>query len=249
MNSACLETNVLLRALEPFVRTRFSHGLETFDLRRAKVLHDQGEAVEWVYFPRTALVAILSETLDGECVESAMVGWDGAVGAFEACGSRQSFSKAVVQIPGQAIRVRAVVYREMFDHSRSLRTAMHKYMEVLLAEARQLAACNALHMVEGRLSRSILDTFDRSLLGQVLPLTQESLAQKLGAQRTTIAACISKLQRDGLIRSGRGAIEILDAAGLERSACSCRKSIEFARHEIQSSGAQACEAMLPALGV
>jgi hypothetical protein len=118
---------------------------------------------------------------------------------------------------------------------------VHKYVEFLLMESRQFVLCNALHTVESRLCRSILDALERSGLERALPVTQESLAQMLGAQRTTIAACVSKLYRDGVLKGGRGTLEILDRPGLERLACSCRETMRYARGELQASYDLACE--------
>lgn len=234
--------NTLLRAVEPHVLAHFTERLQDFPLSKGDLLHEPGEPVEWVYFPESGLIGVLSETMAGESVESAMVGRDGALGVFEACGSRQSFHRAVVQIPGHARRIRASGYRELFDASSALRTAVHKYVELLLAEARQSVACAALHAVESRLSRTILEALDRSGADTVLPLTQESLAHMLGVQRTTVAVCLSALQRAGVIRSGRGSLEVLDRVGLERAACVCRDTISFMRRDIQRSDAAVCHA-------
>jgi CRP-like cAMP-binding protein len=239
------EANLLLNAVEPAVRMRFGDRFHAFQMARGQVLHGPGDPIEWVYFPRGGLVAMLSETVAGDTVESAMVGREGALGIFEACGSGQLFARAIVQVAGEALRMPVDSYRDLFVQSAPLRTAVHKYVELLLLEARQFVLCNALHAVEGRLSRCILDAMDRCGLDRVLPLTQETLAQMLGAQRTTIAACISKLQRDGLIRSGRGALEIIDRRGLEQLACSCRDTIHYARRELQRSEGDTCEAALP----
>ena len=234
--------NVLLRQLEPGVLARFRERLQLVELAKGEVLQESGEEVAWVHFPESGLISLASETLAGESVSGEMVGWDGAVGVFEACGSRRTFARAVVQIAGAAWRVRAGTYREMFDQSVSLREAVHKHVEVLLVESRQLMACNAIHTVESRLARVVLEALDRSGVGPLLPLTQESLAQMLGVQRSTVTLCAAALQRARLIRTVRGAVEVVDRTGLERAACTCRATISFARDEIQASLAQACEA-------
>lgn len=238
-----MESNVLLRTLEPSAKARFAERFQKFDLVRGQVMHNLGDEVEWVHFPRNGLVAVMAETVAGESVESGMVGREGALGIFEACGSGQLFTRAVVQVSGEAQRLSAASYRELFAESASLRTAVHKYVEFLLLEARQFVLCNALHTVESRLCRSILDALERSGLERALPVTQESLAQMLGAQRTTIAACMSKLYREGVIKGGRGSLEILDRAGLERSCCSCRETLRYARGELQASERLSCEAV------
>lgn len=57
-------------------------------------------------------------------------------------------------------------------------------------------------------------------------LTQETLADMLGVQRTTVTAVAKALQDEGLIRTGRGRIEILDRHRLERRACECHDQVE-----------------------
>jgi CRP-like cAMP-binding protein len=211
-------------------------------LRRGSVLQEAGATVHWVWFPEDSLVCIASENVGGESVTGGMVGWNGAYGAFEACGSRIAFSRALVQISGTAYKIRAEHYRELFDHSAALRNAIHRHIEALLVEARHLVACTALHSVESRMCRTLLDASDRSHGGNVLTLTQETLAQMLGVQRTTIAVTASTLQKNGLIRTGRGNLELLDRAKLETTACACRRTISYAAAEIYTSREKVCEA-------
>jgi CRP-like cAMP-binding protein len=132
-------------------------------------------------------------------------------------------------------------YRRMYASSEPLRTAVHKYVEILLTEARQFVACNALHSVEARLSRSVLEALERSRDGRALPATQEALAQMLGVQRTTISAAIAQLVAIGALRSTRGVLEVLEPNALERAACCCRDTLRMARAEIYASDATACD--------
>jgi CRP-like cAMP-binding protein len=53
------------------------------------------------------------------------------------------------------------------------------------------------------------------------PLTQELLAQMLGARRTTVTLLAQRMQAKGLIRYRRGRIVILDRKALEACACEC----------------------------
>ena len=234
--------NRLLRAIEPDILAQFANRLLPVELRKSATLQNPGESVEWVYFPDGALIAIMSETQAGESVTSAMVGYEGALGVFEACGSRVAFARAQVHVAGRACRMRAGAYRELYDVSPQLRTAVHKHVELLLSESRQFVACNAIHPVEGRLSRSILEGLDKSEPETILPLTQEALAQMLGVQRTTIAVSISSLQKQGLVKNSRGAIEVLDRAGLEKASCPCRQALLYMRREIHTSRPESCDA-------
>ena len=238
-----LEThNILLSQLEPTLATRFAKHLQTAQLRRGAVLQDVGREVQWVYFPEDALICIASENLSGESVTGGMLGWNGVCGAFEACGSRTSFMRAFVPIGGTAYRIQADHYRELFDHSVALRAAMHRHIEAMLVETRQLVACTALHSVESRMCRALLDARERSHGGNALTLTQETLAQILGVQRTTIAVTASSLQKNRLIKTGRGTVELLDLKKLESTACNCRSTIAYATALIYSTEEKACEA-------
>jgi CRP-like cAMP-binding protein len=234
--------NVLLSQVEPAIILRAGPKIQTVQLRRGSVLQEVGASVQWVWFPEDCLIGVASENLSGESVAGGMIGWDGVYGAFEACGSRTSFTRASVQIAGSARKMRAEHYRELFDQSAALRAALHRHIEAILIEGRQLIACTALHTVESRLCRVLLDASERGPGGPLLSLTQETLAQILGVQRTTIAVAASTLQKDGLIRTGRGSVELLDLKRLAAAACACRSTIAYATAEIYASRDQVCEA-------
>lgn len=234
--------NALIASIEPDHWAAHRDRFTPVELGRGATLQQPGEQVEQVQFPTTAVVVLGVETVAGESVNVALLGHEGAVGVFEACGSRQIYSKATVQFGGTLWQTSAASYRALYDSSSALRTAIHKYVESLMVEARQYVACNALHGVENRLARTLLDAADK-FGSDKLPITQVALAQLLGVQRTTIAAAISGLQRSRQIRSGRaGGIEILDPQRLAMSACSCRESLAFAREDIHSRKLVSCDA-------
>ena len=149
--------NWVIGSLEPELRADLAGDLLQVELHRGQVLQTEGDAIEQVYFPTGAVIGLFSTLPTGEVIQTAMVGWDGALGVFEACGSRRATCRAWVQVPGRSWRMRADVYRRAFERSNALREHVHKYVELLLMEARQYVACNALHSVEARLSRSILE--------------------------------------------------------------------------------------------
>lgn len=233
--------NWLLEAVEPSVRARFEPRMRRVQLSRGEVLQRPGDPIERVVFPEGALIGLTSAMPAGDAVQTGMIGWDGALGVFEACGSRQSACLAEVQVDGAAVIMAADDYRRLYEASEPLREAVHKYIEILLVEARQFVACNALHSVEARLSRSVLEALDRSRDGRTLPVTQEALAEMLGVQRTTITAAVSQLQAQGALRSSRGVLEVLDRAALERAACSCREAVRLARSEVYRSDEPVCD--------
>jgi CRP-like cAMP-binding protein len=95
--------------------------------------------------------------------------------------------------------------------------AYAQYQRLMLS---QVAGCNRLHDVTGRLARWPLMVPDRT--GNTpLKLTQEFLAQMIGSQRTTVSEVAGGLQDRGLIEYARGSIKILDRIGLENASCEC----------------------------
>jgi CRP-like cAMP-binding protein len=234
--------NALIASVEPELWAQYRDRFMPLEIDGGHTLHRPGEEIGHVQFPTTAVVVLGVETLAGESVNVALLGPEGAVGVFEACGSRQIYYRATVQFGGTVWQAPTSVYRALYVASPSLRTAVHKYMETLLVEARQNVACNALHTVENRLARTLLEAADKCSSTK-LPITQGALAHLLGVQRTTVAAAISGLQRSGAIRTGRGGgVELLDARTLAVAACSCRDSLAFVRREIQSRDPAICDA-------
>jgi CRP-like cAMP-binding protein len=239
--SAEWKRNRLLAAIEPRVRADFLSRVQPISLARDAILLRPGEEIREVIFPSDGLVGLISATPAGDTVQTGMIGADGAVGVFEACGSRRSTAFAGVQVPGAGFRLSADDYRRLFTASPGLQTAVHKFVEVLLAEARQFVACNALHSVEARFCRSVLEAADRTGVGTSIPLKQETLAEMLGVQRTTVTAVVSQLQAKGAIRTWRGGFDVLDRGALERNACSCRENLLSAQAEIYGSDEEVCE--------
>lgn len=195
-----------------------------------------------VYFPEEGLAGLYAETGAGETAQCASVGYEGAVGCFEACGSRRAFYRAVVQLPGMFWKLRASTYRELYSASFNLRTANHKLVELQLSEARQYVACNALHTLPSRVGRLLLEIEEKALCGPVISVTQDALAQMLGVQRSSATLAIASLEKVGALVRGRGALRILDRAALEREACSCRATLLIAKEEIRASTLDVCEA-------
>ncbi|CAN7218232.1 Crp/Fnr family transcriptional regulator [Phenylobacterium sp. LjRoot219] len=235
--------NWLLGALEPATRARFEPHMRDIKLPRGQVLQRAGDEVAKVYFPEGALIGVISTMPAGEAVQTGMIGWDGALGVFEACGTRQSALQAEVLVEGEAWVMTAEDYRRMYDASEALRVAVHKYVEILLTEARQFVACNALHAVEARLCRTILEALERSCDGShTLPATQEALAQMLGVQRTTVTAAVSALQAAGALRTARGQVEVLELRVIEQAACPCREALKAARGAIYAADDKTCDA-------
>jgi len=187
-----------------------------------RVICDDGRDVETVQFPDGALISLISTARVGETVETMMVGCEGAKGLVEAAGSGVSSGVAVVQVEGPAWWAPIGVCRRLIHTDEGFSRAAGMMVELQLIESRQSGLCHAMHGVEPRLARWLLELSERSGARDTLTLTQEFMAAMLGVQRTTVNGVASQLQKTGLIRYSRGALQILDVEGLRRRACECR---------------------------
>jgi CRP-like cAMP-binding protein len=149
-----------------------------------------------------------------------LVGRDGVVGIALFMGGGTRPNRALVQIAGGALRMKAKALRAELKRRGLLQILLLRYTQALLTQISQTAVCNCLHQVEQRLCRWLLLCDDRVKSGE-LPLTQGFLAAMLGVRREAVTAAARKLQAAKLIRNRRGRIDILDRRGLENRSCEC----------------------------
>ena len=214
-----LRSNMLLARLPPAAHARMARVLRPVSLTFGEVLYD-ATLIQDVYFPVDCLVSLLAPVKDHLPVEVAVVGREGMVGVSLALGRKISSVQAVCQGSGTALRMTAGSFRRELARNAALQTGLHRYIDMLMGQITQTAACNACHAIEARCACWLLITRDR-LQSDELELTQVFLARMLGVRRVGVTVAAGNLQRQGLIAYSRGRIAILDPARLAQSACSC----------------------------
>lgn len=217
-------TNHLLASLPRTTFQDISTSLKLVSLKQGVELCQPGDEVEQVYFPHDGMISLLAVMKDGRAIETATIGSEGGVGIMAGIGIHISRVRAVVQLPLVTSQISAAAFRQAVQSNSSLRSLVAHANDAILAQVQITAACNALHSIEARLARWILQAGDRTHERQI-PLTQELLAQMLGVTRSSVSEIAAKLQTAGFIRYARGNIEILDRAALERAACECYEAI------------------------
>ena len=161
-----------------------------------------------------------------------MTGRDGMIGVSAMLNpDATAVHRALVQVPGIAIRMQTTVFKELAERSSAFRDRCLRYIQVLMVQTAQVAACNARHELPERLARWLLMSHDK-LDSDDMPMTQEFLAFMLGVRRTGVSHVANTLQSTGAIRQSRGRITILDRSLLEAEACNCYRLIEDSRRKI-----------------
>jgi CRP-like cAMP-binding protein len=219
--------NLLLSALPQAEYRKLLPDLRRVTVQRKETVHHPGELLEFVYFPNSGVFSITTELPDGRMVEAATVGAEGMLG-IEAFLGRTAIApgRILLQVPefesstASALRLRADVFRQVSEERGALYDIMGRYAQTVLVQMMQSAACNALHPVNDRCARWLLQTHDRMHRGD-FHLSHEFLAVMLGVQRSTVTVVAGALQARGLITYSHGHVHVVDREGLEDASCMC----------------------------
>jgi CRP-like cAMP-binding protein len=207
-----------LRLLEPH--------LEIVEFRQGTHIHRLGERLEHVVFPYNCLISINAVMESGNEIECAMVGPEGMVGAYGGHGIDHAVTDATVKITGIGVQVRVADFRHALAHSETLADQVARCEALLTAQMHQSAACNAVHDVEARMCRWLLEIDDRSG-GSRFPITQDMLAKMLGVRRTTVTLVAKRLQQVGAFRWRRGFVYVLQRDLIADRACACYERVRL----------------------
>jgi CRP-like cAMP-binding protein len=217
--------NRLLASLPADVFSMLQPHLQPAELIFGDVLADTGQAITHVYFPHSGIISLVVDLSVGLMIETAMIGYDGALNAAPALDGKVSLNKAIVQLAGKASVIDAEQFSKIADESKELRSVLIRHEQVVFAQAQQSAACNASHSVEARMCRWLLRMRDLHESND-LSLTQEFLAQMMGVRRTSVSLVAGTLQKAGLISYRRGHIRILDVEAIRDGACECYDTVK-----------------------
>jgi len=184
------------------------------------VLVRSGEELDPVYFPHSGAIAFMLDMPDGQTVATTLMGREGALASFSVLGPSPSSVTAIARVAGTASLISAAKFRAAFAQSAAIRHVVQVHARAVLLQLQHVAACNALHRVDGRMARWLLQLHVR-VPDDMLPVTQEALAQLLGVRRTTVTLTMSKLREVGAVPSDRRGFVEIDRARLEKAACHC----------------------------
>jgi CRP-like cAMP-binding protein len=212
--------NHLLAALPENEFIRIRPHLELVSLQLGDMLYGPGGELQHAYFPTTAVVSLHYVTESGASAESAGVGNEGIVGISLFMGGSTTPSSAVVQIAGDAYRIKAPSLRQEFQRAGVMQRLLLRYTQALITQVSQTAVCNRHHSIEQQLCRWLLSTLDR-VPARDFVVTQEQIAGMLGVRRESVTEAAGKLQDAGVIRYRRGHIAVFERSGLESRACEC----------------------------
>ena len=218
--------NHLLAALSEVEHRDLVSNLTKVSLSLGEVLHQANAEIQFVYFPETCVISILSTMEDGSTVEVGVVGNEGMLGLRVLLGVKTTPHSAIVQVAGSAMRMSAqLLDQDLKGVGSSLRPLLLRYTQALLSQVSQSVACISQHTIRQRLARWLLAMSDRTGSNS-LEITHELTSLMLGIRRASASENLRELQDAGLIATRRGGIRIVDGQGLEKMACECYRIVK-----------------------
>lgn len=223
--------NHILAALPAADYQKLVTYLEPVQLTAGQVLCEAGDRMHFIYFPTTATISIMSMTAAGETCELTMTSCDGLMGFATALGSDASAHRVVVQLSGQALRMRTHDFMAALNDSPTLRRLVMSHVQIQLFHMAQSVVCNRHHSIMDRLCFWLLSNTEYRTT-PALPVTHEMVASLLGVRRESITQAAGKLQTDGLISTRRGQVSIHDRAALAARACECFDRVKSEKNRL-----------------
>ncbi len=198
-------------------------------LRHARVERDQevyapGAPIREIYFPTCGLVSMIATLRSGRSIEVGTVSREGVTGLPLYRGATNPPYRVAGQIVGEGYLLDVDGYVDFYANSSGFRSAIERYLHVLMTMMAQTAACNGAHDVVQRLAKWLLISHDAAG-GPEFSLTQEYLAIMIGVQRPTVTLAAGELQRAGLMSYRRGKIRVHDRDAVAKRACECYGTI------------------------
>jgi CRP-like cAMP-binding protein len=223
--------NQILNRLPADERERIAAQLEEVDLPLGMKLTQPDCAVEWVYFPSGGAISTVATTSIGESVEVYVAGREGFSGVAALFNQMEMAHGVVVQVAGRGYRMRAAAFRSAVQEMPGFRDLIYRTIYLRIVLSTQSVLCNRLHEVEPRLARWLLTLADR-VESELVQVTQEYIAEMLGARRSTVTLAAGALQERGLISYSRGKVRILDRPGTIEAACECYSIVDASYRRI-----------------
>src|SRR5258706_14231131 len=223
--------NQLINSLKPDGFERVAKRLRRVKLRTKEVVYKPNEPIEHVLFPEDAVVCLMTVMSNGDTIEAATVGREGATWISASHGGASMPCETIVAIEGTALRLPiADLDRELKD-SDHFRHVLTEYSHALLVASLRTSACNGLHGLQERCARWMLMTLDRVDSDRFV-VTKEFLAQLLGTNRPTVSVLVSALEKAGILNVEGRWVTLADRNRLKEASCECYDIIRKTYEEV-----------------
>src|SRR5918912_4532525 len=131
-NNSADVRNLVLAALPAEAYERLARSLEPVKLETGKVFHEIGEPIEDAYFINHGIISKVIVLEDGATVEIGVVGREGAIGISALLGAEHSLQRNMVQIAGDAWRIKIAALKAEFNRGGQLQAMLLRFMRSMM---------------------------------------------------------------------------------------------------------------------
>src|ERR1700687_2573017 len=136
------EKNRLLAALPVEEYWRLAPHFEVVKLEARQALASPEPPMSHVFFPRHGGTTMLGPMEDGSAAGGATVGNEGMIGLPVFLGEPTASEEIVQAIPGEAVRMRASIFKEAVQRSPWFQSVLQRYTLALMNQIVRTAGCN-----------------------------------------------------------------------------------------------------------
>jgi CRP-like cAMP-binding protein len=204
-----MNRNVVLRMLPHAEATRLGKMLEPVDMPLRMNIERPREAARSFYFVDSGIVSVVATVGGTRNCEVGLIGREGGTGLSTILGIEGSPHDTMVQSPATGRRIEVAALREAMESMPVLRSLLLRYVHCFLVQASSTALANAKGTLPERLARWLLMANDR-IGGDEVRLTHEFVSVMLAVRRATVTQTLHVLEGEGMIKSTRGSVRLLD---------------------------------------
>src|ERR1700730_3407879 len=212
--------NRLLNSLELHAFERVARKLTRVKLRPKEVVYKPNEPIDHVLFPENSVLCLLALMSNGDTIEAATVGREGASWSSASVAAPSRPCETIVVIEGTALKLPIGDLDRELKENGHFHDVLTEYSHALLIASMRTAACNGLHKLQERCARWRLMTLDR-VDADRFAVTKEFLAQLLGTSRPTASLLVSTLEKAGILHVKAREVTLADRNRLKEAACEC----------------------------
>ncbi len=224
-NSTVTNTaNQLLNSLKPGAVERVAKKLKRVTLRQKEVVYKPDQSIDHVFFPENTVLCLMTVMANGDTIEAATVGREGASWISASVGAPSMPCETIVVIEGTALRLETEDLEEELEENEHFQKVLTEYSHALLIASMRTSACHGLHRLQERCARWILMTLDR-VDADRFAVTKEFLAQLLGTSRPMVSVTVSLFEKAGILNVKGRWVTLADRDRLEEAACECYQVI------------------------
>jgi CRP-like cAMP-binding protein len=212
--------NHLLSALKPSDFSQVARNLTRVRVRSKPIIYKPNAPLDFVYFPENTVLCLLTLMSNGDSIESATVGREGASWISSSVGARSMPCETIAVHEGTALKLAVEALDRELKENRPFRDVLTEYSHALLIASMRTSACHGLHGLQERCARWILTTIDR-VDGDQFFITKEFLAQLLGTSRPMVSVTVAVFEKAGILNVDGRRVTVADRRRLKDASCEC----------------------------